>query len=682
MRAPSHSFNTVAIPVRGEILALALAVALTLGTAPAMGAGRDLTDLSLEDLMKIEVYSTARYVRSVGQNPSAVSVVTAEDIKTQGYRTLADILRMLPGLYVTNDRNYSYLGARGFGRPEDYNSRILFLVDGYRLNENIYDSVLLGTEAILDVELIERLEFIPGPGAAILHGKNAIFGVVNIITKSGAKLDGFALSSDIGSAGSTRARTSFGRRLDNGLDILLSASRYNSDGRNLWIPGLGGTAMGLDHDRAERLFAKLTYGNLSLMAAHSERDKGIPNASYGQLFNQPDSKTTDKQTLLDLSYNQPLDNDSALSGRFYYGNYDFMGDYVYDANAPIPPVSPYINRDIIFGKWAGAEVRYVSPRMGKHKWLLGADYQINIHQDQTNLDVGGAIHFKDHRDNGVVWGAFFHDEYTLTDNLSLNFGARFDQPQTGSSETHPRLGLVYRWTPDTTLKALYGSAFQAPNVYQLYYTDGVSYVLNPNLKPENIRTEELVLERHLGKAGRLIATVFHYRISDIIEFISLPGPDTIIGTGDDLYTFENQGGAHAKGMELRFETRWDGGGQFGASYNWQSAQAESGAWLDNSPRHMIKLGLQHPLFTTAWLAGMEFQYLGPRSHSLGARIGGYALVNLNLLNRRLAKDLELSARVTNLFDKRFSDPASANFAPLDRIVQDGREWSLRVEYRF
>lgn len=666
---------------RNRLACLAVA-ALILGAAPARAGDRapDLTALSLEALMATEVYTTSNYVRSVGGSPSTVSVVTAADIKVHGYRTLADILRSMPGLYVTNDRNYSYLGARGFGRPEDYNSRILFLVDGYRLNENVYDSVLLGGESILNVELIERLEFIPGPGAAILHGKNAVFGVVNIITRTGGGLDGLVLSGEVGSAGTTGGRITYGRRLDNGLDVLLSASLSDRDGRNLYLPDLGGTAVGLDHERTRRLFAKFSLDNLTLTLAHSERDKGIPNASYGQLFNQPGSGTTDKQTLLDLSYNQPLGQDSALSGRLYYGSYDFVGDYIYDANAPIPPVAPYINRDVVLGTWAGAEARYVSPRLGNHKWLLGVDYQANLHQNQTNLDVGGAVNVQDRRD-GESWGVFFHDEYTPTDQLTVNLGGRFDQPAFGSSEFHPRLGLVYRWSPETTLKALYGSAFQAPNVYQLYYTDGSSYVLNPNLKPERIRTQELVLERHLGRASTLTATAFRYRITDIIEFVTLAGPDLTLGTGDDLYTFDNLGGARATGLELRHETRWDGGG-LRASYNWQQAESTTGRWLDNSPRHMAKLELRHPLFGTSWNAGVEVQFMGPRINYLGARVGSHTLVNLNLLNGKLAPNLEVSARVTNLLDKRYADPASGSFAPLDRIVQDGREWSLRLEYRF
>lgn len=660
-------------PLRTNALALAIAVAGLLAPLAVQAVEKDLTSLSLEELMASEVFTTSEYVRGLGQNPSVASVVTAEDIRAHGYRTLADILRTLPGLYVTNDRDYSYLGSRGFGRPEDYNSRVLFLVDGYRLNENVYDSALLGTESLLDVELIERLEYTPGPGSAILYGKNAFFGVVNIITRTGAGLDGLEVAVDLGSAGAAKGRATFGRRLDNGLDMVLSVSKYDRDGRDLAFPALGGTAMGLDYDRYQRLFAKFSMGNWSLVAAHGERTKGIPNASYGQLFNEPGAETRDNQSLLDLSYNRPLGEDSAISGRLFYGHYNFLGDYVYDANPAPPPITPYINRDDVTGRWLGADVRYVTPRMGAHKWLLGADYQLNLARHQINYDVGGAVNFQDSRDDEGAWGVFFHDEIRLAEQLTLDLGARYDRPLVGDPELHPRVALVYDWSPDTTLKALYGSSFRPPNAYELYYTDGFNYLANPNLGPETIRTYELVLDRYLGRAGRLTASLFRYRITDLIDYVTLPGPQ---------YMFDNQGGATARGFEIRHDMGWEGGGRLRSSYNWQLAQSDTGQWLDNSPRHMAKLGLEQPLFSTGWKAGVELQYVGVRQNYMGTRIGGRTLVNLNLLNQRLAEDMTLSFRVANLLDKRFADPASSAFSPLDRIVQDGREWVLRVEYRF
>ena len=119
-----------------------------------------------------------------------------------------------------------------------------------------------------------------------------------------------------------------------------------------------------------------------------------------------------------------------------------------------------------------------------------------------------------------------------------------------------------------------------------------------------------------------------------------------------------------------------------SSYSWQLAESSDGRWLGNSPRHMAKISLHQPLFSTNWQAGLEMQYFGPRRNQGGTIVGGYTLANLNLLNRRIARDLEFSLRVSNLFDKSYADPAAIDFAPLDRVTQDGREWVARLESQF
>ena len=100
-----------------------------------------LVDMSLEELMNVTVYGASRFEQKVTEAPASISIITADEIKKYGYRTLADILRSVRGFYVTNDRNYNYLGVRGFGRPGDYNTRVLTLLDGHRINENISDGV-------------------------------------------------------------------------------------------------------------------------------------------------------------------------------------------------------------------------------------------------------------------------------------------------------------------------------------------------------------------------------------------------------------------------------------------------------------------------------------------------------------------------------------------------------------
>ncbi len=86
-----------------------------------------LADMSLEELMSINVdsvYGASGFEQKVTEAPASVTIITSEEIQRYGYRTLADILRNVPGFYVTYDRNYSYLGVRGFGLPGQYNNSI------------------------------------------------------------------------------------------------------------------------------------------------------------------------------------------------------------------------------------------------------------------------------------------------------------------------------------------------------------------------------------------------------------------------------------------------------------------------------------------------------------------------------------------------------------------------------
>ena len=158
----------------------------------------DLTDLKLEELMEIEVvtvYGASKFEQKVTEAPAAVSMVTSSDIKRYGYRTLADIMRGIRGFYTTYDRNYHYLGMRGFSRPGDYNFRFLLLVDGHRINDNIYNTAFIGTEFPIDVDLIDRVEVIRGPSSSI-YGTNAFMGVINVITRRVNDLKGMEVSGE------------------------------------------------------------------------------------------------------------------------------------------------------------------------------------------------------------------------------------------------------------------------------------------------------------------------------------------------------------------------------------------------------------------------------------------------------------------------------------------------------
>ena len=144
MTKPHWQWRSASAFLLGSVLISASLAVAQLPTPPPPKAA-DPSTLDLESLMKIEVVvAGSKRAQESRDVPSFVSVVTAADIREHGYRTLADVLRTLPGFYVSNDRNYSYVGVRGFSRPGDWNSRVLLLLNGLRTNENLYDLAYLG----------------------------------------------------------------------------------------------------------------------------------------------------------------------------------------------------------------------------------------------------------------------------------------------------------------------------------------------------------------------------------------------------------------------------------------------------------------------------------------------------------------------------------------------------------
>jgi len=113
----------------GAVLLLLLSLGRPLATRGQESEKKDLKDLSqlsLEELMNLKVdtvYGASKFEQKVTEAPSSVTIITADEIQKYGYRTVSDLLQSVPGFYVTNDRNYSYIGVEGISRPTDYNTR-------------------------------------------------------------------------------------------------------------------------------------------------------------------------------------------------------------------------------------------------------------------------------------------------------------------------------------------------------------------------------------------------------------------------------------------------------------------------------------------------------------------------------------------------------------------------------
>ena len=158
----------------------------------------DLADLSLEELMNIEVTTVSKKAQKIFNAPASITIINREEIIKYGYRTVSEALSRIPGIYLTNDRNYENLGFRGFSKTSDFNTRILLLIDGYKINDPVYDQAAFGEEQFFDIENIERIEIIKGPGSS-LWGTNALLAIINIIPRKGGDIEGFDITASYGS---------------------------------------------------------------------------------------------------------------------------------------------------------------------------------------------------------------------------------------------------------------------------------------------------------------------------------------------------------------------------------------------------------------------------------------------------------------------------------------------------
>jgi iron complex outermembrane receptor protein len=631
----------------------------------------DLADLSLEELMNIKVTGASKFEQTVSEAPSSVSIVTADEIKKYGYRTVAEILKSIQGFHITYDRNYTYIGMRGFGRTGDYNSRFLLLIDGHRVNDNIYDSLLIGTDFILDIDLIDRIEIIRGP-ASSLYGSNAFFGIINIITKNEESVGRPEVSGEAGSFDTYKGRFSYGNTFRNGLDIIISGSIYDSKGQDLFYKEFdspdtnNGIAQNCDYDRNYSLFSKLKYKGFTLEGAYVSRTKGIPTGAYETDFNDSRNRTVDALGYADLRYEHRFENALSLTARLFYDNYTYEGGYIY---------SGILNKDLGKGEWWGGEVTVEKVVFNKHRITAGAEYRVNSKQDQMNYDEEPYALKLDDRSHSDIWAIYAQDEYRLRDNLILSAGIRHDHYDTFGGTTNPRVALIYKPFEETILKLLYGTAFRAPNAYELYYSsDSAGQKGNPDLKPEEIKTYEVVYEQGIGRNIKVTAAGYYYKIENHITEITDPS--------DNLSVFVNSGEVEAKGLELELEGKWENGLHGRISYTYQDAKDnQTKEWLVNSPRHLAKINLIVPLYADKVFAGAEVQYMSKRKTLKGQDTGEVVITNITLFSQRILKGLELSASVYNFFDKKYGDPGGEEHLQ-DVIRQDGRNFRVKLTYAF
>jgi iron complex outermembrane receptor protein len=647
-------------------------------TAPA--GPMSLADLTLKELLELQfntVSTASRRRQKLWEAPASVSIVTRDDIKAFGYRTLADAIGGTPGVYSTEDRYYSYLGVRGFNRPGDYNSRVLLLVDGSRANDNLYDSGWLAHGSPVNVDDVERVEFVRGPSSS-LYGSSAFFGTVSVISRRGGSLNGAEVTAEAGSLRTYRGRVAVGYAFKSGFEFYLSGSRFRTRGQErLYFAEFdapetnAGVAENLDHEHAWHVNGNATYRGFTLTVLRNYRERAIPTGSFGSRFNDPRADTIDSSGHYDLKFEHALSDGTQLMARVGFHHYAYDGVYPVDLAADGEPEAIVLNLDEAHGDWWGTEAtatRSISERL---TLIAGAELRMNVRQDQSNLYATDPVDVLLERSTSSrVHGFYGQADWTPRSNLIISAGVRYDHFSTFGGTANPRFGVNYQPWTTSTVKLLHGRAFRAPNAYELDYYPAAQNP-GPRLRPETVKTYEAVFEQALSDAVKVTASGSFYRVNDLIT----------LAYGDDFSSFWNLGRADTRSGEFGLEGRWLNGWFGRLSYTTQRTDDGTGAELNNSPRSLTKAHLRVPLHRNRVFLGAEFQRIGSSLAVQGGRVDPSWFANVTLFSRDILGRGELAASVYNVFDRAILNTGFEEHR--QRVLQqNGRTFRVRYTFRY
>lgn len=665
------------------VLTLSIGMALS-SIASGFSAAEDLSELSLEELMKVEVSSASKFPQSTSHAPSAVQVLTADDIRRHGWNTLAEALDSLPGMYASTDRAFGFLGARGFMVPGDYNMRFLLLLDGEPLNDNLYGQANLGHEFRVDMGMIERIEYVPGPGSSV-YGANAMFGVINVITRSAKSLPGLRVGTSFHTDGWRELNMVGSHRGEHGgPELVFSLSRANKTGQDLTYPdaiGLqtsdgsvstDGVAHKLDSMMVTRAFAGLKQAGFALSAWAARRDVHPSSALYGSNFDDRRLHLIDSSYGLAGAYQKVINDQLNFNARLAYQRITYQGDSPYLDEF----VGSYVNRDQAIGSWVSGELRLLYTGLDQHKLIAGVDFRSDLDALQKNADLDVNVNVPlSINTRANKHGVFLQDEWNFSPDWRLNAGVRNDRYSRGDSDVSPRLALIWNASPNSTLKLLAGRAYRVANAYEADYARDPYYLANKNLAPETIRTIEAVAEYRFAGNQEIGASLFDYRLKNLIQQVD---------TGDGVFQYRNQSAVSVNGLELFFKLRQKNGFNLVSSLALNRSRDRHGDELVNSPHWIAKLRASKVLFGERFIAAVEVNAIGSRRaewRGISSQFGTQTQVNLAMTAVRLAAGMDLQLRLVNVFDQKIVHPASDE-SGVASLPMDGRQWQLGLNYAF
>ena len=670
-----------------------------------------------------DVFVTAtRVERELQQVPMSLTVMTAEDVKNSGARTVGELLQDVPGVQIQND------GSQGLKRisirGEDA-FRTLVLIDGQKISEH---KSMSGSPLLVDASRIERIEVIKGP-ASVLYGSDAIGGVVNVITKKGGQkpIEGEAW---LGFNGASRG-FSEGMAIRGNIDGLkYSFSGSHSDQGNVHTPDGE-----LDNTNFRQTdvagFMSYDFSDHFTVGAGIDYYKGSFNSTAMEYVNDPNSdffvRVPKWNRTKYYAFAELKDVSDCLTrvrfDAYYQKSEKDMQNYV----AEHPVVMDNFANNITRSKGFSLQTDW---QLGDNHFLV-AGYELNhdkldsegstymdMHMppmmsmdtrtdkyyvgNQINQSIFASMESQLPADIVLTYGVrWTHvktelergDEYKFGSNVMMgtqtNFtGSRSGGAPTGDdSESRPvfNVGLVWTGIEDLALRASWAQGFRVPNLTEKYIgtsMGGGTVWGNPDLDPETSNNFEIGARWNHGNTNADIALFY----SDADDYIA----QVLTDKDAEEYTYTNVASAKTFGAETAlshaFNTSW---GQFTpyVTATWMRRQYDDGdGWKTYDTATPALVGRYGVRYAKALHPQCDFRAdifgrsqsatkYASKDGSSDYELGGFTTANISLgFDFGQNKEFSLIAEVLNIFDKRYQYNSA--------IMEPGVHANVKLTYKF
>ncbi|MCP4039820.1 MAG: TonB-dependent receptor [bacterium] len=570
-----------------------------------------LAELSLEELMELEVTTASKKGESYWRAASAIYVLTGDDIRRSAVTTIPDALRLVPGLQVAQlDSNKWAVTARGFN--ERFANKLLVLIDGRTVFSPTFSGVYWDIQDTL-LEDVDRIEVIRGPGGT-LWGANAVNGVINIITKPAARTQGSYVT--VGGGGEEQAFVGVrhGGRIGDDANYRIYGKWFDRDAflgaagletYDAWDALRAGFRVDWETGAGDRLSFQGDVYDGSSGTTLVTPQLTPPFATIGAF----DSEISGGNLL--MRWNRTYSESNGLSLQFF-ANYAEREDGL-------------INET----QWSyDVEFQQNYSVSSRNEMIWGLGYRLTLDE----FDEGSIFSVQDDPDNLDLWQAFFQDEMRFADNrVRLVLGTKIEHNTFTGTELQPNLRLAYHPRDKSTLWAAVSRAVGSParstrNVTATLGMDPQSGAIlqlrpNPDVRAEEVLAFEAGYTVRPGSRWSIDVATFYDRFDELeatdsdTAFPAPGGAPLLIAP----ISIVNGANARAYGAELATDLRPFDSWRILAGYSYLRIRQElEPEFAGEIPRHNTADNPSHQFFARS-------------SHTLGRNL------NLDLILRHVSE---------------------------------------------